>query len=67
MKLACLCIIHFGGEVNKPFGLSLKSVVATAFVPPDTYLSFNANEPKTSIASITLGSLNGISFETHIS
>ena len=59
--------MHSAGEVNSPFGASLKSVVATALDPPLTNLSFKANDPKKSIASRTLGSLNGISFETHIS
>ena len=59
--------MHSAGEVNKPLGASLKSVVATALEPPFTKSSFNANVPKKFIASITLGSLNGISFDTHIS
>ena len=32
--------MHLGGEVNRPLGLSLKSVVATAAAPPST-----ANSP----------------------
>ena len=59
--------MHFAGEVNRPLGLSLKSVVATPLDPPSTYDSFLAKDPKKSIASITFGSLKGISFVTHLS
>jgi hypothetical protein len=67
MKLPCRCRKHFGGLLNIGFAEVEKAVLTTCLRPPSTLPSASARLSNACPAFLTAGSLNGVSWLTHLS